>query len=239
MKVLYVEDDPAARMYVDAGLARKGVAVDTASGAEAGFQRARASDYDVLIIDVTLPDGDGFELLRRLRADGVETPAVFLTAHGKVSDRLRGFGTGADDYLAKPFAMAELVARIRAIARRTQRATAEVVRVADLEVDVTARKVSRAGRVIELPPTQYAFLEILALRKGRVVTRHAIIAHAWAHEPAPSANAVNVQASLLRRRVDEGFATRLIHTVPRVGYVLEERASPRTRSTERDGRGAH
>lgn len=225
MKVLYVEDDPAARKFVEKGLGRKGFEVSTADSIAAGVARARSGEFDALIIDVSLPDGDGFELLRQLRAAGVQTPALFLSARGAVSERLRGFETGADDYVPKPFALDELAARTRAIVRRGSRQAAEILRVADLEMNLTAHKVSRGGRPIELPLKQYVLLELLLRNRGQVVPRRAIIERLWAGQPTPRDNALNVQASCLRKQLEAPGELPLIHTVRGVGYLLDEPGS--------------
>lgn len=227
MKLLHVEDSAAARLYVARGLRRNGAVVESVQTIQEGFERAATGNYDALILDVVLPDGEGYELLTRLRNAGVETPAIYLSARREVGDRLRGFEAGGDDYLPKPFALAELLARARAIVRRKQAHLAQILRAADLEMDLRARSVQRAGRIIDLPPKQYALLEILMRNRGRVVRREEIVEWVWGPRSNPRPNVVNVQVSFLRKHVDhEACGVRLIHTVPCVGYVLRTSAAP-------------
>lgn len=233
MKLLYIEDDPAARQLVERGMARNGIRVDLARTLAEGFARASEGQHDALILDISLPDGEGLELLARLRAAGVDTPALCLSARGAIADRLRGFERGADDYLAKPFALAELLARLRAIVRRRQGDLRELLRAGDLEMDLRDRSVHRAGERLDLPPKQFAVLELLLRNQDRVVRREQIVKHAWSQPPR--ANVVNVQISALRKRVDSGRSSApLIQTVPGVGYVLRSPSQPRSRG----GRGA-
>jgi two-component system copper resistance phosphate regulon response regulator CusR len=226
VRALYVEDDPVALQYVRSALSRRGFVVDTAREMSDGLTHAREGQHDVIIIDVMLPDGDGFDLLRALRDAGIDTPVLFLSARGEVADRLRGFDLGADDYLTKPFAMAELEARARAILRRragTRRGSG--LRAFDLELDPEAHSVLRGGRRIDLPPKQYALLELLLENYGRVVRRRAIVERVW-EGSEPRSNVLAVQVSALRRAVDHGFEPKLIHTVAGVGYMLEDRSRP-------------
>ena len=223
MKVLYIEDDGTTREYVARGLARKGLMVDVAATAAEGRECALTGEYDVMIIDVMLPDGEGFGLLESLRSADVQTPALFLSARGEVADRIRGFETGGDDYLPKPFALSELVARVRAVALRRGAPTNERLCVADLEMDPSAQKVWRAGRPIELTAKQFALLELLLRGAGRVQSRTAVLERIWGYSAERRSNVVDVQISYLRKKIDEGFAFKLIHTRPGLGYVLEDR----------------
>jgi two-component system copper resistance phosphate regulon response regulator CusR len=226
MKVLYVEDDPEALAFVSRALRESGFVVDTAGDGESGFELASAGAYDVLILDVKLPGMSGFELLRRLRRGGRDVPVLFLTAQGEVSHRIEGLELGADDYLAKPFALAELVARVRAVARRRLRLGAEgVVRVADLVVDFERHYVERAGKRVQLTPKEFQLLEYLATNAGYVVSRSMIAEKIWGHGFESYSNAIDVHVNNLRKKVDRG-ARKLIHTVKGLGYVLEERAEP-------------
>jgi two-component system copper resistance phosphate regulon response regulator CusR len=221
MKLLYVEDDPAARLYVATGLARLGFEVELASGLKDALGHAEDASYDALVIDIGLPDGDGFELLAAWRAMGLDTPALFLTARGEVADRLRGFDSGADDYLPKPFALAELAARARAISRRRGPGFMQrKLRAADLELDVVSRRASRGSKTLELPAKEFALLELLMLRQGSNVSRLEILERIWPRADLRS-NVITVHVNSLRQKIDRGFSTKLIHTVPGVGYRLE------------------
>jgi two-component system copper resistance phosphate regulon response regulator CusR len=225
LRILCVEDDPLALQYLRTALSSRGFVVDTARRLREGLARAREGQHDALILDVSLPDGEGFELLRQLRGSGIETPVLFLSARDQISYRLRGFELGADDYLTKPFALAELVARTRAIVRRRgQPGLPEGLRAVDLHLDPGSTSVTRGGRSIVLPPRQYALLELLVEHYGEVVARDTIIARIWKGH-VPRSNVLAVQISALRRAIDHGFRPRLIHTVSGVGYVIEDRRS--------------
>jgi two-component system copper resistance phosphate regulon response regulator CusR len=231
VKILYVEDDPEAQAFVSRALRESGFVVDTAGDGESGFALASAGAYDVLILDVKLPGMNGFELLRRLRHGGVSVPVLFLTAQGEVGSRIEGLELGADDYLAKPFALAELLARIRAVARRQQRQARDgVVRVGDLVVDTERHHVERGGRRVQLTPKEFQLLEYLALNAGYVVSRSMIAEKIWGQGFESYSNAIDVHVNNLRKKVDRGVA-KLIHTVKGLGYVLEERPGE-------DGEGA-
>ena len=224
VKILYVEDDPVAREFVERGLRSRGFSVDVAKDSAHGSELARLGDYELLILDVMLPDGDGFELLEHLRESGVETPVLFLTARGEVQDRIRGLDIGADDYLSKPFAFGELVSRIRAIARRRYDEPLDgCLRTADLELDTARHKASRAGHPIELTPKQFGLLEYLLRNEGFPVTRSMIIERVWGYGFESRSNAIDVQINYLRKKIDREFEPKLIHTVKGVGYVLEVR----------------
>jgi two-component system copper resistance phosphate regulon response regulator CusR len=189
-----------------------------------GLELAVAGVYDVLILDVKLPGIDGFELLRRLRRSGVDVPVLFLTAHGEVSDRIQGLELGADDYLAKPFDLGELMARLRAVVRRHLRQPMDgVLQVGDLVVDADRHHVERAGKRIQLTPKEFQLLEYLALNSGYVVSRSMIAEKIWGHGFESYSNAIDVHVNNLRKKVDRGGARKLIHTVKGLGYVLEER----------------
>lgn len=225
MRILYVEDDPTAREYLQRGLREHGYRVDVEADGDAGYARAREIGYDLLLLDVTLPGRDGFDLLRALREAGVVTPALFLSARGEVTDRIRGLDLGADDYLAKPFALAELVARIRAIARRR---TAEPgdgrVVFAGLELDAHRHTVHRGGRLIELTPREFQLLEYLMRHAGQVVSRAMITEQVWGHGFESYSNLIDVHVNHLRRKIDRDFDARLLHTVKGIGYVLDDRS---------------
>ena len=224
MKILYVEDDPEAQAFVARALRESGSVVDTAGDGLTGLELAAAGAYDVLILDVKLPGIGGFELLRRLRRSGVEVPVLFLTAHGEVSDRIQGLELGADDYLGKPFALGELLARLRAVVRRHLRQPKDgVLQVGDLVIDADRHHVERAGKRIQLTPKEFQLLEYLALNAGYVVSRSMIAEKIWGHGFESYSNAIDVHVNNLRKKVDRGSGRKLIHTMKGLGYVLEER----------------
>lgn len=227
LRILYVEDDPTARAYLQQGLGERGYRVEVAESAEAGFARALEAPFDVLLLDVMLPSGDeGFQLLRRLRERGVEVPVLVLSARDQVRDRIRGLRLGADDYLMKPFAFAELLARIQAVARRSLGEPDDGrLAVADLELDLRRHAVRRAGRAVELTPKEFALLEYLLRNRGQAVSRGMIIERVWGAGFESYSNLIDVHINKLRKKVDRGFATKLIHTVKGVGYVLEARGA--------------
>jgi two-component system OmpR family response regulator len=235
MKILYVEDDPVAREYIHKGLREHGFVVDVASDGKTGFERAVGGAYDLLLLDVMLPERDGFDLLRELRNVGIETPALFLSARGEVTDRVKGLNLGADDYLPKPFAFAELLARIRAIARRRLNEPGSGrLTLADLELDVQRHTVHRAGKAIELTPKEFTLLEYLLRNAGHVVSRTMITEKVWGYGFETYSNLIDVHMNHLRRKIDRDFEPKLLHTVKGVGYVLDQRNAPRD---EREGVG--
>jgi two-component system OmpR family response regulator len=220
MRVLVVEDNRDMGSYIRQGLREQGFAVDLASDGIAGFDYAAAGVHDLLILDRMLPGCDGLDLLRRLRARGVATPAIFLTARGDVGDRVEGLNAGADDYLVKPFSFAELLARIRVVLRRGADVLPAVLQVADLRLDPVGRGVERAGRRIDLSAKQFALLEYLLRHAGQVVSRTMILEHVWDFEFDAMTNVVDVHINRLRNKVDRDFDRPLIHTLRGVGYVL-------------------
>ena len=231
MKLLYVEDDPAAQQYIFKGLGEHGFVVEVVSDGASGLEHASHGSYDLVILDVMLPDMEGYEVLRRLREAGVDTPVLFLSARGAVGDRVRGLELGADDYLPKPFAFAELLARIRAIARRRLGEPDDGrLGAADLVVDLHRRTVERGGRRVELSPKQFALLEYLLRHRGQVVSRAMITENVWGWGFESFSNLIDVHINRLRKKVDQGVATKLIHTVKGAGYILEERAEPTARA---------
>jgi two-component system OmpR family response regulator len=190
-----------------------------ASGAEA-VRAAASGQPDLVLLDVLMPDGDGFDALRRIRSGGAEVPVIFLTARDEVPDRVSGFALGADDYVTKPFSLEELLGRIRAVLKRTRPgASASGLRVADLELDEDAHEVRRAGALVALTPTEYRLLRFLMVNAGRVVSRDQILDQVWEYDPARDGSVVEPCVSNLRRKVDQG-QPRLIHTVRGFGYVL-------------------
>ncbi len=227
MRLLYVEDDPEAQAFICRGLEHRGFAVHCCTDAESGLREALTRGYDLILLDVMLPGADGFSLLRRLRSSGVRTPVLFLSARGEPSDRIRGLELGADDYLSKPFAFGELVARIRSVARRS-RLEPEDGRfcLADLVVDVRRRRTERSGRAIELSAKPFAILEALIRSRGYVLTRSMILERVWGPDFDALSNVIDVHIRALRKKVDDDFEPKLIHTVKGAGFVLEDRSAP-------------
>ena len=223
MKLLIVEDDREAAGYLKRALSEAGHAVDYAAAGRDGLMLAAGEAYDVIILDRMLPEIDGLAILRTIRASGVKTPVLLLTALGGIDDRVEGLEAGGDDYLVKPFAFAELLARVNALARRppTQEIRTELV-VADLKLDLLKRTVTRAGRRIELQPREFQLLEYLLRHAGRVVTRTMLLESVWEFHFDPKTNIVETHMSRLRGKVDRGHGCELIHTVRGAGYVLRE-----------------
>jgi two-component system OmpR family response regulator len=230
MRVLYVEDDAEARELIARFLGEAGLSVETAPEGRLGLERALGRAYDALVLDVKLPGMDGFELIRRIRAAGVTTPVLCLTALGEVASRVRGLELGADDYLAKPFALAELLARIRALVRRRERPLANRMRVGDLCLDLSAHQVRRAGKTLVLTPREFDLLAYLMRNEGSVVSRQMIIERVWGEGFDSYSNAIDVHVNNLRNKVDKPFDVRLIHTVKGVGYVVEDRSKSKRES---------
>ena len=224
MKVLYVEDDPEALSFVRRALEGRGFEVAVAATGREGLERAFVDPFDAVILDVNLPDLSGFDVLRRLRSAGIDTPVLFLTAQGEVADRVAGLELGADDYLAKPFAFAELLARVQAVTRRrSPRPEPEPLAVGDLRLDPLAHRVERAGRRIDLAPKEFALLQYLMENAGHVVSRTMLIEKVWGFGFDSHTNVIDVHINRLRKKIDRGFDRPLIHTVKGVGYVIEER----------------
>jgi DNA-binding response OmpR family regulator len=219
MRVLVVEDDPNLRGAVDRRLRAEGLAVDAVADIPEARVQLSAADYDCLVLDRMVPSGDTLSLLVELRGDGRDTPVLFLTARDAVSDRVAGFEAGGDDYLVKPFSMAELVARVRSLCRRSGEVRPSVLRVADLEVDSARREVRRDGVLIPLRQREFAVLERMAIGAGRVVTRTELIEHCWDELTDPMSNVVDVHMASLRRKLG---GPPLIRTVRGAGYLMEE-----------------
>ena len=222
MRLLVVEDDVTIASFLVKGLKEAGFAVDHAREGEHGLQLASTEAYDVAIVDVMLPKLDGLSLIEELRRRRINTPVLILSARHSVDDRVRGLQAGGDDYLTKPFAFAELLARVQALIRRATGAI-EPTRlvVGDLTLDLMTRKVERAGRPIELRPREFALLEYLMRNAGRVVSKTMIMAHVWDYSFDPRTNVVDVLVFRLRDKLDKEFDTKLIHTVRGIGYVLK------------------
>ena len=224
MRTLVIEDDAKLQKLLRRGLSEEGFSVDVAPDGEEGLFLAETESYDAIVLDLMIPKISGLEVLKRLRGQKRPVPVLILTARDGSDEKVAGLNLGADDYMTKPFTFDELVARLRALVRRANRVTDSVIRVADLEINVSARQVSRAGRVIQLPPKQYALLELLALNKGKIVSRTQIYDHIYAYESDTMSNVSDVHLCKLRDAVDRGFKVQLIHTVRGQGYVLKEPA---------------
>jgi len=222
MRVLIVEDDGKTANYLVKGLSENGFVVDSAANGVDGLHLARTRAYDLLILDVMLPGRDGWEIITELRLLGREMPIIFLTALDAVQDRIKGLELGADDYLVKPFSFSELLARIRTIMRRGPVRHPEILRIADLEVDVPGRKVLRGGTEIELTSREFLLLSLLVRRRGEVLSKNFIAEQVWDINFESDSNPIEVAVRRLRKKVDDPFAEKLIHTVRGVGYVLEE-----------------
>ena len=222
MRVLVVEDDSSIAEFVASGLRQEGYAVDVADNGVDGLELARSQPYDAAVVDVMLPRLDGLSLVTALRRADVGTPVLFLSARHSVDDRVRGLQTGGDDYLTKPFAFPELLARLQALTRRGHLALEPTqLTVADLHLDRLTRKVERAGVPIELRPREFALLEYLMRHQGKVVSKTMIVSHIWDYSFDTGTNAVDVLVHRLRDKIDRGFEPRLLHTVRGVGYVLK------------------
>ncbi|HEX7280932.1 MAG TPA: response regulator transcription factor [Vicinamibacterales bacterium] len=222
MRVLVAEDDQVIADFVSQGLREAGYAVDVAATGTDALKKALAGGYDAAVIDVMLPGMDGLAVIEQMRARRQQTPVLILSARHTVDDRVKGLQAGGDDYLTKPFAFAELLARLQALLRRSA-GTTEPTRlvVGDLTLDLLSRKVERGGKTIELRPREFALLEYLMRHPGRVLSKTMILSHVWGYSFDPGTNVVDVLVSRLRDQVDEGFDTRMIHTVRGAGYVLK------------------
>ncbi len=223
MKLLLIEDDSKIASWVMKGLRSAGYVVDHAVDGEEGLDLALSESYDALVVDIMVPRRDGLSVVRQLRRQQVNTPVLILSARGEVEDRVRGLETGADDYLTKPFAFSELLARIQALIRRGGGTTDPVyLNVGDLSMNRLTREVTRAGKEIVLQPLEFALLEYLMRNAGRIVSKTMIMEHVWDYHFDPQTNVVEARISRLREKIDREFPTRLIHTVRGVGYVIRE-----------------
>jgi len=222
MRILLIEDETKVRDFVERGLVAERYAVDTAEDGEKALQLASNYHYDLIILDLMLPKVDGTQVLQRIRNRDASVPVLVLTARDEVLDKVRTFEAGADDYLTKPFAFAELLVRIKALLRRGPVNRSSSARVADLELDRLTQQVKRAGKRIDLTGKEYALLEYLMLNAGRVLSRNMIIEHVWDQSFDGLTNIVDVYVRHLRNKVDEGFESKLIHTVRGVGYTVRE-----------------
>jgi two-component system copper resistance phosphate regulon response regulator CusR len=223
VKILIIEDEAKTAAYLQKGLSEEGFVADTAPTGDEGMRLAHVSPYDLIILDVMLPGRDGWSIMEILRKEGSLTPVLFLTARDTVQDRVRGLELGADDYLVKPFAFSELLARVRSVLRRGPTRQLGPLRLADLEIDLTAHRISRGGKRLDLTPKEFALLSLLARRAGEVLSRTLIAEQIWDMNFDSDSNVVDVHVRRLRMKVDDPYETKLIHTVRGVGYVLEER----------------
>jgi DNA-binding response OmpR family regulator len=220
MRVLVVEDEPGIAQFIQQGLTEAGYAVDMAWDGAEGLDYALAAEYDVIVLDIMLPKMNGLRLLQELRVRSRKTPVLLLTARDTIEDRVGGLDAGADDYLTKPFAFPELLARLRALLRRPPLQANPILRLADLEMDTARREVRRAGILIECSAREFALLEYLLRHPNQVLTRTQIAEHIWNFDFYSESNVVDVYIGYLRRKVDQGFARPLIHTIRGVGYRL-------------------
>ncbi len=228
MKILIVEDEPKTGEYLRQGLNEAGFVADLAATGSDGLHLALHGEYDLVILDVMLPELDGWQVLASLRRRGLEMPVLFLTARDQVEDRVKGLELGADDYLVKPFSFAELLARVRTILRRGRSGglDSNVLRVADLELDLLRRRVSRGGRRIDLTAKEFGLLELLMRRQGEVLPRSLIASQVWDMNFDSDTNVIEVAVRRLRLKVDDGQSIKLIQTVRGMGYVLEVPLEP-------------
>jgi len=223
MKILLVEDEPRLATAVRRVLDDEGYATDWAADGADGLARAEGGEYDVILLDVMLPSYDGYEIARRLRRDGSTVPILMLTARDGIQDRVRGLDSGADDYLVKPFALAELLARVRALGRRAKMgagAEASVLTVADLELDIRSREARRGTRRIELTAREFGLLETLMRHPGQVMTRSQLLDAVWSYDAVTESNIVDIYVHYLRNKVDKGFDKKLLRTVRGMGYSI-------------------
>jgi two-component system OmpR family response regulator len=222
MRILVIEDDPTVGQYVKRGLEEHRWAVDLTTDGEEGERRASSEAYDLIVLDMRLPGKSGLDVLQSLRAKGFERPVLVLTAQDAVDAKVSTLRAGADDYVTKPFAFEELLARVEALARRPRSLASQIITVGDLVIDQTTREVRRAGELIELTPKEYTVLEYLARHQGRVMSRTLITEYAWGYHFDPGTNIVDVVINHLRKKIDAKHDRKLITTVRGVGYVLKE-----------------
>lgn len=221
MRLLVVDDDPRYRRILTRGLTESGMVCETAESGEEALEKLAAGRYDVVLLDVMLPGMQGWDVLERMRREGIETPVIFVTARDNVDERVKGLRMGGDDYIVKPFALQELLARIHVVLRHRRRPTR--ARVADLEIDFLEGEARRGGRRLDLTRTEWSLLRFLAERRGEPVSRRQLLQSVWGFDFDPGTNVVEVHIRRLRRKVDEPFDRPLIHTVRGVGYVLDDR----------------
>jgi two-component system copper resistance phosphate regulon response regulator CusR len=221
MRILIVEDEKKTAAFLAKGLREAGFAVELARDGETGLEQARAAKFDLLIVDIMLPHKNGWELVAELRRDRIRTPILFLTARDSVRDRVKGLELGADDYLVKPFAFSELLARVRSVLRRAPQQQPEHLHMADLEIDMRRHKATRSGVALNLTPKEFLLLAYLVRSPGEVVSRGEIAEHVWDIGFKTDTNVVDVVVRRLRSKIDDPFKIKLIHTIRGVGYVLK------------------
>ena len=222
MRILVIEDEAKVASFIRRGLEAEGYRVDIAPDGEVGLTRAFDHEYDLIVLDVMLPKRDGLDVLREMRKHKLRVPVLMLTARDTVADKVAGLDRGADDYLTKPFAFEELLARMRALLRRGSPLSPSTLSVANLELDLVSRQVTRAGTRIALTAKEFALLEFFLRHPGRVLSRALIAQHVWGVDFDTFTNVIDVYVNYLRKKIDAGFPTRLIHTVRGVGYVIKE-----------------
>ncbi len=224
MRILVVEDEKKTASFIRKSLQAAGFAVDMLHNGDEAALAMQHTPFDVVVLDIMLPGRDGLSLVRQLRERGGKTPVLLLTARGEISEKVEGLNAGADDYMAKPFALEELVARVRALGRRGSETKALTLRVGDLSLNTVTREVKRAQKTIPLAPREYLLLEFLMRSTGRICDRMAIVEKVWDYDFDPGTNLVDVYIMRLREKIDSGFDTKLLHTVRGVGYVMKEGA---------------
>lgn len=222
MRILLVEDEKGLAAIIKKGLEENGYSVDMAHDGEEGLYMAKNYPVDVIILDIMLPIMDGLSILKNIREQEISIPVLILTAKDTVPDKIKGLDTGADDYLSKPFDFSELLARVRALIRRSGDVKEALIRIADMEIDTATHEVKRSGRLILLSAKEYALLEYLAYHKGHVVSRFDITEHIYSEEFDLDSNVIDVYINFLRKKIDKDFDTKLIHTVRGAGYILRE-----------------
>ncbi len=222
MRILIAEDEKSLNRIIAKQLKSSGYSVDCAFNGEEAYDLISMTDYDAAVFDVMMPKIDGFSLLKKIRKDGNNLPVLFLTARDSIEDRVEGLDIGADDYLVKPFAFEELLARIRVLIRKNSVSNSNIITVADLTVDISSRKVARGGKDISLSAKEYELLQYLAVNNGIVLSREKIEDHIWNYDYEGGTNVVDVYIRYLRKKIDENYDKKLIHTVRGMGYVLRE-----------------
>lgn len=222
MRILLVEDEPKIASFIQRGLKEEHYTVDLANDGEKGLFLAEINTYDLIILDIMLPGKDGVSVCKELRSKKIDVPILMLTAKDRLRDKVSGLDSGADDYLTKPFAFDELLARVRTLLRRKRTDKTTILKVADLELDQLSHKVKRSGKEINLTSTEYAFLEYLMLNADQIITRTMISEHVWSEDFDSFTNVIDVYINYLRNKIDKGFKKQLLHTVRGAGYVLKE-----------------
>lgn len=222
MRILVVEDEKKVASFIKKGLQEEHYAVDIAYDGEEGLALAQINEYDLILLDIMLPKLDGMEVLRRIRRNGFGVPILILTAKDSVEDIVTGLDTGSDDYLTKPFSFAELVARVRALLRRKAKEKTDILTIGDLSLSTSTHRVKRGTREIELTPKEYALLEYFMRNPNRILTRTLITEHVWDYHFDPETNVIDVYVNYLRKKIDQGFEKKLIHTIRGSGYMMKD-----------------